>query len=194
MTAATSTTPSVSRLVRGLERVAPALAAEAAYAMWVSPGKRIAVHPTEQPTMDDARVRFIRVRRHRVATYEWGTGSRTVLLVHGWQSRASAFAPLVRELRADGYRVLSFDAPGNGRSSGARTDVRDYAAIIAELEPVNGYAAVVAHSFGTPATALAIRTGTRVERLVTVNGAADFEYLLSRFGGMLGLPTTPSAV
>ncbi|MGE3192061.1 MAG: alpha/beta fold hydrolase [Microbacteriaceae bacterium] len=187
MTAATSTLPSVSRLVRGLERIAPALAAEAAYALWVSPGRRVPVHPTERPTMDDATVRFVSVRGHRVATYAWGSGSRTVLLVHGWQSRASAFAPLVRELRASGRRVIAFDAPGNGRSTGARTDVRDYATIISELEPADGYEAIVAHSFGTPAAALAIRTGTRTSRLVTVNGAADFEYLLSRFGGTFGL-------
>jgi pimeloyl-ACP methyl ester carboxylesterase len=83
--------------------------------------------------------------------------------------------------------VIAFDAPGNGRSSGARTDVRDYAAIIAELEPRDGCDAIVAHSFGTPATALAIRHGIRATRLVTINGAADFEYLLAAFGRTLGL-------
>jgi pimeloyl-ACP methyl ester carboxylesterase len=46
---------------------------------------------------------------------------------------------------------------------------------------------VVAHSFGTPATALAIREGAGVRRLVTVNGAADFEYLLAAFGRTLSL-------
>jgi pimeloyl-ACP methyl ester carboxylesterase len=179
--------PPLSRLVRSLERVAPALAAEAAYAVWRSPGRRVPVHPTEQAVMDDARLGWLRVRGHRVATYEWGHGSRTVLLVHGWQSRASAFAPLVRELRQSGRRVMAFDAPGNGRSGGTRTDVRDYAAIIAELEPRGGYEAIVAHSFGTPAAALAIRSGIRASRLVTVNGAADFDYLLGAFGHTLRL-------
>ena len=129
--------------------------------------------------MDDARAAVrSRVRGKRVATYEWGSGPRTVLLVHGWQSRASAFAPLVRELRDAGRRIVAFDAPGNGLSGGRSTDVRDYAAIIAELEPRDGFDAIVAHSFGTPGAALAIRSGIRASRLVTVNGAADFEYLL----------------
>jgi pimeloyl-ACP methyl ester carboxylesterase len=187
MTTLTSSAPPVSRLVRTLERIAPALAAEAAYAVWRSPGRRVPVHPTERAVMEDARVGWTRVRGHRVATYEWGHGGGAVLLVHGWQSRASAFAPLVRELRQTGRRVVAFDAPGNGRSGGARTDVRDYAAIIAELEPLQGYEAIVAHSFGTPAAALAIRTGTRTRRLVTVNGAADFEHLLGAFGHTLRL-------
>ncbi|MEO8094417.1 MAG: alpha/beta hydrolase [Pseudolysinimonas sp.] len=187
MTAVASTLTPVSRLVRTLERIAPALAAEAAYAVWRSPGRRVPVHPTERAVMDDAVTRSIRVRGHRVATYEWGHGSHTVLLVHGWQSRASAFAPLVRDLRQRDRRIVAFDAPGNGRSGGTRTDVRDYAAIIAELEPTGGYEAIVAHSFGTPAAALAIRSGIRTSRLVTVNGAADFEYLLSAFGRTLSL-------
>jgi pimeloyl-ACP methyl ester carboxylesterase len=177
----------IASTLRTLERVAPVLAAETAYALWVSPGRRIPVHPTERAVMEDARLSFHRIRNKRVAVYEWGHGQRTVLLVHGWRSRASAFAPLVRELRDAGRRVIAFDAPGNGRSAGSRTDIRDYAAAIAELEPAAEYEAIVAHSFGTPAAALAIRTGTRARRLVTINGAADFEYLLDRFGRTLGL-------
>ena len=119
------------------------------------------------------------MRGHRVATYEWGSGSRTVLLVHGWQSRASAFAPLVRELRRARPPDRRLRRPRKRSLGRTRTDVRDYAAIIDELEPRGGYDAIVAHSFGTPATALAIRNGIRVSRLVTVNGAADFEYLLA---------------
>jgi pimeloyl-ACP methyl ester carboxylesterase len=187
MTTVSSTLPPVSRVVRALERIAPALAAEAAYAVWRSPGKRVAVHPTEAPTMEDAVTRFIRVRGKRVATYEWGSGSRTVVLVHGWRSRGSAFAPLVRELRQSGRRVVAFDAPGNGLSSGSRTDVRDYAAIIAELEPAGGYEAIVAHSFGAPAAVLALRSGIRSSRIVTINGAADFEHMLAGFGRTFGL-------
>jgi pimeloyl-ACP methyl ester carboxylesterase len=110
-----------------------------------------------------------------------------VLLVHGWQSRASAMAPLVRELRQRGRRIVAFDAPGNGLSGGRHTDVRDYAAIIAELAPAGGFEAIIAHSFGTPATVLALRNGIHSSRLVTVNGAGDFEYLLAQFGRTLRL-------
>jgi pimeloyl-ACP methyl ester carboxylesterase len=142
----------------------------------------------EQLVMDHARRSTIRVRGRRVTVYRWGTGSDAVLLVHGWQSRAAAFAPLVRELRAAGRTIVAFDAPAHGESSGLQTDVRDYAAIIAELaRQHDGFEAIVAHSFGTPGAALAIRSGVRVGRLVTINGAADFEYLLQSFARKLGL-------
>ena len=87
-----------------------------------------------------------------------------------------------------GARIVAFDAPAHGLSSGRQTDVRDYAAIISELARAHdGFEAIVAHSFGTPGAAQAIRSGIRVGKLVTVNGAADFEYLLQRFASTLGL-------
>lgn len=138
--------------------------------------------------MADALRSTITVRDRRIAVYRWGTGPRAVLLVHGWQSRAAAFAPLVRELRDRGRTIVAFDAPAHGLSSGRQTDVRDFAAIISELGRVHdGFEAIVAHSFGTPGAAQAIRSGIRVGKLVTVNGAADFEYLLQRFARTLGL-------
>jgi pimeloyl-ACP methyl ester carboxylesterase len=180
--------PAVVRALRVLDRIAPPLAAETAYSLWVRPGRRKAIHPTEKNVMDDAVRSTITVRGRRIAVYRWGSGSRAVLLVHGWQSRAAAFAPLVRELREYGRTIVAFDAPAHGLSSGRQTDVRDYAAIISELARVHdGFEAIVAHSFGTPGAAHAIRSGVRVGKLVTVNGAADFEYLLQRFASTLGL-------
>lgn len=184
----TSALPAAVRALRLLDRIAPPLAAETAYSLWVRPGRRKAVHPTEAAVMDDAVRDTITVRGRRVAVYRWGTGSRAVLLVHGWQSRAAAFAPLVRELRDAGRTIVAFDAPAHGLSSGRQTDVRDYAAIIGELARAHdGFEAIVAHSFGTPGAVQAIRSGIRVGKLVTVNGAAEFEYLLQRFASTLGL-------
>ncbi|MEQ1738175.1 MAG: alpha/beta hydrolase [Rhodoglobus sp.] len=184
----TSQLPVAVRALRVLDRIAPPLAAETAYTLWVRPGRRKAVHASEAPVMDDAVRSTIVVRGKRVAVYRWGTGPRAVLLVHGWQSRAAAFAPLVRELRDAGRTIVAFDAPAHGLSSGKQTDVRDYAAIIGELaRSHDGFEAIVAHSFGTPGAVQAIRSGIRVGKLVTVNGAAEFEYLLQRFATTLGL-------
>jgi pimeloyl-ACP methyl ester carboxylesterase len=184
----TAKLPALLRALRVLDRVAPPLAEEAAYTLWVRPGKRKPVHPSEAVVMDDAVRSTITSRGQRIAVYRWGTGPRAILLVHGWQSRAAGFAPLVRELRESGRTIVAFDAPAHGLSTGKQTDVRDYAAIISELARVHdGFEAIIAHSFGTPGAAQAIRSGVRVGKLVTINGAADFEYLLKRFAGTLGL-------
>jgi pimeloyl-ACP methyl ester carboxylesterase len=184
----TSQFRAAARALRVLDRIAPPLAAETAYTLWVRPGRRKPVHPSEAPVMEDAARSTITVRGKRIAVYRWGTGPRAVLLVHGWQSRAAAFAPVVRELRDAGRTIVAFDAPAHGLSSGKQTDVRDYAAIIGELSRMHdGFEAIVAHSFGTPGAVQAIRSGIRVGKLITINGAAEFEYLLERFASTLGL-------
>ncbi|MGV9195387.1 alpha/beta hydrolase [Microbacterium sp. MC2] len=82
-----------------------------------------------------------------VVTYEWGDGDRTVVLIHGWNGRASQFATLARELVAEGYRVVAFDAPAHGASSGRHTYIHDWTARLsvehAALPP--GTAVLVIH-------------------------------------------------
>lgn len=178
----------VAGTLRLLERLAPYLATEAAYRLWFSTGRPKRVHPTERAVIDDATPSTIRVNGKRIAVYTWGTGPRPVLLVHGWQGRAAEFAELVRELRAKDRTIIAFDAPGHGSSGGRRPDIRDFADVISALGHQYGdFEAIVAHSFGGPAAALAIRRGTRARRLVSIGGVAELSYLATSFGRMLDL-------
>jgi pimeloyl-ACP methyl ester carboxylesterase len=187
--------PSLSTVVRAfqlMQRAAPPIAAEAAYSLWLSTGRRKRVHPFERAVIDQAKTSTIRVGRNRIAVYTWGTGHRPILLAHGWQGRAAEFGELVRELRAKDRTIIAFDAPGHGASGGRRPDIRDFADVVAALGSSYGpFEAIVAHSFGTPAAALAVRNGTRTQRLVTIGGVAELDYLATSFARMLELnPTT----
>ena len=123
-----------------------------------------------------------------VTGYEWGAGDRTVLLVHGWQSRASRFAEIGSQLVARGYTVVSFDAPGNGDSPGERTHVFDYVAAIRELSARYGeFEAIVAHSFGAIASFMAARSGVHTTRIATIAGVHDFASIVDDFGRAVGL-------
>ena len=120
-----------------LDSVSPKAAARVAYPLLVTPGPRLKVRPADVPTMDEARTSTLRVRGRRVVSYEWGSGSSVVVLVHGWRGRASQFASLVRELRYEGHTVVAFDAPACGASEGSRTDAADYLEVTARAsEPV----------------------------------------------------------
>ncbi|MBW1604420.1 alpha/beta hydrolase [Streptomyces sp. JJ66] len=44
----------------------------------------------------------------------------TVVLVHGWTCSVAFWAPVIRRLVADGYRVIAYDQRGHGRSAPAR--------------------------------------------------------------------------
>lgn len=122
-----------------------------------------------------------------VVVYDWGRGDRVIVLAHGWSGRASQFATLVRELVAEGFRVVAFDAPAHGDTPGRRTYLIDWIDILAALQTRFGRLhAVVGHSFGGLAALVAATDGLDVERVVTVASPADADLLLSQFQAMLG--------
>lgn len=177
------------RAIRGLDRVAPLVAAAVTYPLFTRVGRRRRVHPRERATYLQARQRHIFVGGRRIVVYEWGSGPRVVLLVHGWRGRATQFAALVRDLRFEGFRVIAFDAPAMGESSGRRTHVGEFHAVIDELaqhEP-HGFQAIVAHSAGVlPAVAAASESGI-TGRVVAIAPIVRLRYLNEAFARMAGL-------
>lgn len=175
-------------LVHRLEKVSPGLAAEVALSWWRNPRRTRALRPTEALVMEDAEVRILPLGRHSIATYRWGSGDNVVLLVHGWEGRAADFVPIVRELRSRDRTIVALDAPGHGRSSGTRTTIPEYGAILAELgQQLGNLDAVVSHSFGTPSVAIATQHGISAARFVSLSGVAQLGGLITTFCGLLGL-------
>jgi pimeloyl-ACP methyl ester carboxylesterase len=124
----------------------------------------------------------------RVPVYTWGEGQWPVLLVHGWRGRAAELTEIVRELRSSDRTVIAFDAPAHGAAGRGKSDIRVFASIIRRLhEQFGDFEAIVAHSFGSPASTLAIREGVRAGRLVSIGGVAEMGYLAEHFGRALGL-------
>ena len=81
--------------------------------------------------------------------YEWGSGERTILLAHGWESRGTALRSFVPGLVDAGYRVVAFDGPAHGNSDGKRTNLVHFAgAIRAVVNQLGSIHAIVCHSFG----------------------------------------------
>jgi len=123
----------------------------------------------------------------RIAAWSWGEG-RTILLIHGWGGHAGRLTHYVEPLTHAGFRVLAFDAPGHGDSSGWRVSLPELAIAIAQVaEQVGPIHGVVAHSLGATAVAIALRNGLHVDRAVFLAPASDPEKLSSRFGRLLRL-------
>ncbi|MGW4897999.1 alpha/beta hydrolase [Kitasatospora sp. NPDC004240] len=168
--------------------VAPRLAGRLAFELFKHPVRRGRVRGAERELHEGAVTEEITVNGKRVVTYRWGDGARPVLLVHGWQSRASRFAAFVPRLRALGLSPVSFDAPGHGGSGGRATTILEVRDIIRRLHRRYGdFESVIAHSFGVTCAFLALRGGVRAGRLVAVAGVAEFGYLPSEFCAQLGL-------
>jgi pimeloyl-ACP methyl ester carboxylesterase len=111
-----------------------------------------------------------------------------VLLSHGWSSHATRFLPWIAPLRAAGFAVVGFDQVGHGRSSGRRSTLPDFAAVLATVAQRHGAcAAVIGHSLGGAASMLALVDGLQASRAILIAPAADPIDAASRFARFVGL-------
>lgn len=104
----------------------------------------------------------------KIAAWRLGEGP-AVLCVHGWQDDNSLWSPLIQSLARIGVASVAFDLPGHGFSQGDQCTPAGAAAAIEavarELGPID---AVVTHSFGGPATGVALLNGFNARRIVLV--------------------------
>lgn len=101
----------------------------------------------------------------QVRTYIWepstpAAGAPCAVLVHGWGSRATHFAAIIRALTGVGVRCAAFDAPAHGESPGATASLPRIAAAFRLLcaalaEEGTPPTAAVGYSFGGLAAGLA---------------------------------------
>ncbi|WP_400997677.1 alpha/beta fold hydrolase [Agromyces sp. GXQ0307] len=182
--------------IRAAELVSPEASAAVALPLFMRVGGRLPVRPSDRAVHESARRATIRVRGRDLATYEWGSGPDTILLVHGWRGRASQFAPIVRELRAEGFRLLAFEAPANGASPGRRTDIHDWLGAIEALQAREGrFHTIIGHSFGAMAARAALSDGIAAGGLIAIAGPSRARYLIDAFARRVGVhPRTADAL
>lgn len=119
--------------------------------------------------------------------WSWGEGP-TVLLVHGWNGRATQLGAFVSPLVARGYRVVAFDAFGHGESPGSFLSLPELATCIRQVaDELGGVYGVIAHSLGGAATTFALAKGLEIERAVFVSPPADPREFLAIFSAALGI-------
>jgi pimeloyl-ACP methyl ester carboxylesterase len=124
--------------------------------------------------------------------YTWGQG-KTVLLAHGWGSRASHLGLIARTLAMSGFRVVAFDAPAHSSmKDGRRNKLSNFFEYSRALSLVaNKFAplyALAGHSLGAVASVFAV-TGQSlvadykidVDKLVLIGLPPKMEYLVDSF-------------
>ena len=120
--------------------------------------------------------------------WEWGEGERSILLMHGWNGRATNLSSFVEPLVAAGFRVLAFDAPGHGDSGGEICYAPKFANAAIELARIKGdFYGLVGHSFGTCAATVAQITGLRIERAVYLSTMCWIKMRFYEFSAAVGL-------
>jgi pimeloyl-ACP methyl ester carboxylesterase len=170
---------------RTVGAVAPTLAARWAETLFCTPPPR--------RDGDDAFLatgeRFtIASQGQQLAGWHWGSGP-AVVLVHGWGSRASRLALLAAALVESGFRVVAYDAPAHGKSTGRFASLPEFARALEDVaEAVGPIHGLVGHSLGGAAVAMAMRHGVAVRRVVLIAPPADVRIFSDLFARSLAIP------
>ncbi|MCA8829750.1 alpha/beta fold hydrolase [Hymenobacter pini] len=165
-----------------------------AWKLFTTP-RRLPEKSWEAAALQAARPFGVAVGARTVRAYEWNSGGqRTVLLVHGWEHRASFWGVAAQALVKAGFRVVALDGPAHGASSGSRTTLPAFArAVQAVADTLGEVHGVVAHSFGGAATVgvpvhFNQATGGRLPRLVLLAVPGSTTAVARRFAELLRLP------
>ena len=178
------------RAFRALTAISPALAARVAAYVFVRPRVR-AITPQDARFLQTARGRRLSTARGTVQVYEWTGSGPTVLVSHGWISHSARLRSVIEALQAKGLRVVAFDAPAHGRSTGSEADLHRFREALAAVSQACGpIEAIVAHSFGALAAASWLAEDSSASWLraaVLVGVPRDVGYLFDSFTIALGL-------
>lgn len=127
--------------------------------------------------------------RHRLAVWQAGSpGAPAVLLAHGWGGRGVQMRHFIAPLLAHGFRVVWFDQPGHGESGRGFVGLPDLRDALHAIATTHGpFAAIVGHSLGAAATALALRSGLAAQRVVLIAPPSSMREHTRHFARLLGL-------
>ena len=121
--------------------------------------------------------------------YQAGSGP-TVLLVHGWEGSAYSYSVLSEQLVNAGFRVLLFDFPAHGQSSGKKTNLEELQRLISKMSSQEqDLHAIIGHSFGAFATAYAIALNLNIKHFISISSPVDMDFIVDSLCETIGAST-----
>jgi len=126
------------------------------YRVFFSPGK-YEVKSTEREVMEWGNNYRLPYEGGELAVTTWGSNGPAVLLMHGWGGARAQMTGFVDPLLFAGYRVVAYDQPAHGDSTGKITNLLEIAPTMDLIAKQEGkFDAIIAHSFGTLITSYAL--------------------------------------
>ena len=172
--------------LRMLNWIAPDAASRRAADVFLTP--RRMRRPAREERWAEKAVREVReVAGRQIVTWSWGEGE-PILLIHGWEGRASQLAAFADSAHGSGFRWIGVDLPAHGDSPGRQTNLIEIAEVIRGLIETIDPLGIVAHSFGAAGASVALQDAVFRGSLVFIAPPEDFNFFTDVFGAMLGIP------
>lgn len=117
-----------------------------------------------------------------IKVYKYGSSPKRVLLVHGWSGRGTQLFKFAEALVKQGYSTVSFDAPAHGHSEGKTTLMPEFIYSIHEIDKQFGpFNAAIGHSLGGMSLLNAVKSGFKINSLVTVGSGDIVDDIIADF-------------
>ncbi len=116
----------------------------------------------------------------------------TVLLVHGWGGSAWQMLPIAKALAQSGFAPIVLELPAHGKNRGATTALPQFARAVEYCmlrleEAGRAPIALVGHSAGAAACALAARRSPHAPKLVMIAAPENMQHYTIWFAQLFGL-------
>jgi pimeloyl-ACP methyl ester carboxylesterase len=127
--------------------------------------------------------------------YHWrGDAAKTVVLLHGWESNAARWHPLVKLLKKENYNIIAFDAPAHGDSEGQYFEAILFAKMLEVVVERFQPQTLIGHSVGAYSVAYWAghflekkldKTPPSVKRLILMASPSNLSHVFDQFLGFI---------
>lgn len=139
--------------------------------------------------LKSGKISFIDFEGKRVAHYNWGSGEKVILCLHGWQSSSFRWKKYVEAFDKKEYTIICLDAPAHGRSEGRLFNIPMYSRLIQQFLGQNETSIILSHSLGAFSTMylLSKKPELSPKKVIALGTPNNADFFIDEFIRVLGL-------
>lgn len=178
---------SIGRALNATSLISSKYAAKKAINLFASPRKG-SYNEQQKRVIESAFYEEINYKNLDIATYRWVGKGKTILLAHGWESNASRWEYILKDLKAQGYNIIALDAPAHGRSDGKQFNAILYSEFINVVAKKFQPDVLIGHSVGAMSSVFCLYKHQlpSIHKMVLLGAPAHFTGVFDRYKTMMG--------
>lgn len=163
--------------------------ARVAASVFLQPMRGARRMPREEAYLATARRFTLRTSVAELAAWEWGAPDTPLVgLMHGWEGHGAQLGAFAGPLVAAGFRVVSWDHPGHGESTGNEAHVPMLARLLPEIAAqVGAFHGLIGHSMGAAGAAMGTQHGVMPRGFVLLAPPMSMRERVDRVAARLGI-------
>ena len=130
------------------------------------------------------------IENNSAVLHKWGSGSKNILFLHGWESNSQRWLPYYTMLEKQKYTIYALDAPGHGMSKGDKLNVEVFRqAIEGALSHIGPVDTIIGHSLSNTAIGYCyvMNPDVDVKKFIVMGAASGMDAVFTYFKEILGL-------